>query len=248
MKLANPVLLALGIALACSTPLSVRAEEGVTAEDAIMSSEGFLSYHPDLRYRLAGLSDYRDGKYTEALADFKRAARFADKPSQGMLGEMLWKGMGTPVDRPAAYIWMDLAAERGYKMMLVKRENFWAEMTAAERQRALEIGDAMYLEYADEFAKPRMEARLRKARMKMTGSRTGFVGSLQIEIPTPNGSRTIDGTTYYQDQFWKPYQYWRMQDGDWKEFGEGRVDIGEIQAVGQPTVPADSPDDEEDPR
>lgn len=250
----------LGLVLATAFPLAATAQDdgdtpALDAADTdalVMGSEGFLSYHPDLRHRLSALGEYRKGNYAEALVKFRRAARYADKPSQGMIAEMLWAGKGAPVDRPSAYIWMDLAAERGYKMMLVKRENYWAEMSEAERERALEIGDALHLEYADEFAKPRLEQRLRQARLRTTGSRTGFVGSLRIEVPTPNGPRVIDGTDYYKDEYWRAGQYWRMQDGDWKEFGEARVDIGEIQSVGQPTVPenqdeAESDDDQAPP-
>ena len=197
-------------------------------DDLVMSSEGFLTRHPDLKYRLLALTAYRKEDFADALSKFKRAARFADKPSQGMVAEMLWEGQGVPVDRPAAYIWMDLAAERGYKMMLVKRELYWEALTAAERERALELGDALYGEYADKYAKPRLESKLRQARMKTTGSRTGFASNLRIEIPTPSGLRTINGSDYYKDEYWKPEHYWAMQDSDWKD-NEGRVDIGEIQ-------------------
>jgi uncharacterized protein len=248
----HSVLLALLLAapvplLAAETPEGEKRPLDVSDTDAlVMSSEGFLSYHPDLRHRLSALADYRKGNYEEALVKFRRAARFADKPSQGMIAEMLWAGKGAPVDRPTAYIWMDLAAERGYKMMLVKRENYWAQMSEDERKKALEIGDALFLEYADEFAKPRLESRLRQARLKTTGSRTGFAGALSIEVPTPSGTRIIDGSDYYKEEFWRAGLYWRMQDSDWKEFGEARVDIGEIQSVGQPTVPENQDESEAD--
>ncbi len=244
----------LALLLAASLPLaaSAQSEGEKPALDAgdtdklVMGSEGFLSYHPDLRHRLSALGEYREGNYAEALVKFRRAARFADKPSQAMIAEMLWAGKGAPMDRPSAYVWMDLAAERGYKMMLVKRENYWAALSEDERKQALEIGDALHLEYADEFAKPRLEQRLRQARLKTTGSRTGFVGSVTIEIPTPNGPRVIDGTDYYKDEYWRAGQYWRMQDSDWKDFGEARVDIGEIQSVGEPTVPENQDEAETD--
>jgi len=246
MKFARPLLFALGLALATSGSTAVMAQEANADKDAVMTSDGFLSFHPDLRHRLSGLGDYRKKNYAEAFASFMRAARFADKPSQGMIAEMLWNGQGVEVDRARAYVWMDLAAERGYKMMLVKRENYWDGLTEAERAQALEIGDAIYLEYADKFAKPRLEQRLRQARLRTTGSRTGFVGSLVIEIPTPSGSRSIDGSTYYKDEYWKPAQYWRMQDSDWKDFGEGSVEIGEIQSIGDLTIPGESAEDEAD--
>ncbi len=247
MKHRSSLLLAVGMALASvaahavdKAPPTLAPLEALTpqedsrdtadVDDLIMSSEGFLTRHPDLKYRLLALTDYRKGEFAKALSKFKRAARFADKPSQGMVAEMLWDGRGVPVDRPTAYIWMDLAAERGYKMMLVKRELYWEALTAAERERALDMGDALYGEYADKYAKPRLESKLRQARSKTTGSRTGFASNLSIEIPTATGLRTIRGDEYYKAEFWKPEQYWAMQDSDWKDT-EGRVDVGEIQLL-----------------
>jgi hypothetical protein len=240
MKSARPLLLAIGIALLSPLPAAALAPEPASTDELVMTSVGFLSYHPDLRFRLLGLGEYREGNYVEAMTYFRRAARYADKPSQGMIAEMLWKGLGTPVDRPAAYVWMDLASERAYKMMLVQREKYWAEMTESERARALEIGDALHAEYSDSAAKPRLDQKLRQGKRKVTGSRTGFVGNLKISIPGPNGSRNIDGSDFYDEKFWNTNLYLRMQDGDWKEFGEGRVDIGEIQSAGELTVPADA--------
>ena len=249
MKSARPLLLALGLALLSPLPAAALAPEPASTDELVMTSAGFLSYHPDLRFRLLGLGEYRKGNYAEAMVFFRRAARYADKPSQGMVAEMLWKGQGTAVDRPAAYVWMDLAAERAYKMMLVQREKYWREMTEAEQARALEIGDALHAEYADSAARPRLDQKLRQGKRRATGSRTGFVGNLKIDIPGPNGSRRIDGSAFYDEKFWNTNLYLRMQDGDWKEFGEGTVEIGELQSAGDLTVPADaSPEEDDDSR
>jgi TPR repeat protein len=245
MKLARPLLLAIGLALLSPLPAAALAPEPASTEELVMTSAGFLSYHPDLRFRLLGLGEYRKGNYAEAMTFFRRAARYADKPSQGMIAEMLWKGQGTAVDRPAAYVWMDLAAERAYKMMLVQREKYWAELTEAERTRALEIGDALHAEYADSAARPRLDQKLRQGKRRVTGSRTGFVGNLKISIPGPNGSRNIDGSAFFDRKFWNTNEYLRMQDGDWKEFGEGTVEIGELQSTGELTVPTDASDEVE---
>jgi hypothetical protein len=244
MKFPRPLLLALGLALVSPLPAAAQVAVENSTDAFVMTSEGFLGYHPDLRYRLLGLEEYRGGNYKQAMSHFRHAARFADKPSQAMIAEMLWKGLGTPVDRPAAYVWMDLAAERAYKVMLLNREKYWGDLTEAERERALEIGDALYLEYADNYAKPRLAQKLRQARRNVTGSRTGHVGNLQIQILGPSGSTTIDGSDYYDPKFWNPNLYFRMQDSEWKEFGQGSVDIGEIQAAGKPAVPADATGDD----
>lgn len=245
MNSARPLLLALGLALLSPLPAAALASEPSSTDERVMTSSGFLSYHPDLRFRLLGLGEYRKGNYAEAMVYFRRAARYADKPSQGMIAEMLWKGQGTPVDRPEAYVWMDLASERAYKMMLVQREKYWADLTEAERARALEIGDALHAQYADAAAKPRLDQKIRQGRAKVTGSRVGNVGNLQILIPGPTGTRSIDGSAFYDQKFWNTNLYLRMQDSDWKEFGEGTVEIGELQSGGELTVPTDASDEVE---
>lgn len=240
MKSARPLLLVLAFAMLAPVPLAAQTGNLNSTEKLVMNSGGFLGYHPDLRFRLLGLKEYRRKNYTDALVYFRRAARYADKPAQGMVAEMLWKGEGVAVDRPAAYIWMDLAAERGYTVMLMQRERYWAAMDESERARALELGDALHLEYSDAAAKPRLARKLRQGRREVTGSRTGGVGALQIEIPTPGGSRTVDGTEYFADKYWEPHLYWRMQDGDWREVGDGKVEVGQVQATGNLALPEDT--------
>src|SRR5690606_21961142 len=132
-------------------------------DQAVMSSSGFLAAHPDLRWRGEGLAAFEEGRTGEALTYFKRAARYADKPSQAMVAEMLWTGTGTPQDRPLAYAWMDVAAERAYIPFLSKREEYWNALSEAERAQALEAGAAVYDEYRDGVAKERLERLLRRA-------------------------------------------------------------------------------------
>ena len=224
----------IALCLGLSSAATLAAEKENPDDALITASEGFLGEHPDLRWRWRGLRAYREGNFEEALGYFRRAARYADKPSQGMVAEMLWKGQGTPVDRPLAYAWMDLAAERHYPVMLINRERYWAAMSEAERQQALVIGESVYEEFGDDVAKERLESVLRRARRNVTGSRTGFVGALQIEIPTPAGPMVIDGASYYAEKFWEPEQYWSWQDQDWKVPPKGRVDIGSVQEVASP--------------
>ena len=194
----------------------------------MIGSEAFLGAHPYLKYRLRGLQHYGNGDWTRALEDFRRAARYGDKPAQGMIGEMHWNGEGVAVDRALAYAWMDIAAERAYPLLLAKREHYWAELDESERARAIEAGTAMYEEFGDPAAKPRLERLLRQARRNTTGSRVGSVGSLVIYIPTPAGMRQVDGSTFYQDKYWKPEQYWTWQDHDWKAPPRGTVSVGDV--------------------
>jgi uncharacterized protein len=228
------------VALLGCSPLAFARSEAAADDPRVLSSQGFLGAHPDLKWRLEGQNAFDKGDGELALTYFKRAAKFADKPAQGMIAEMLWSGELVAQDRAAAYAWMDLAAERAFRPMLIRREKFWASLDAAERERALEVGRGLYAEYGDDVAQPRMERKLRSERRKMTGSRTGFVGSLQIVIPTLSGDVTIDGSSYYHPDYWQPERYWAWQEKGWKDPPRGVVDVGPIgTSASKPTDPKD---------
>lgn len=203
-------------------------EKRGTQDKTVMTSEAFLGAHPDMKYRLQGLDWHNKENWKRAMEDFRQAARYGDKPAQGMLGEMYWNGEGVDVDRATAYAWMDIAAERGYPFLIVKRERYWEALSEAERERAVEVGSALYTEYGDPAAKPRLERLLQQAKRDMTGSRVGSVGFLTIQIPTPSGWRHVDGSQYWADKFWQPELYWRWQDHDWKKPPQGDVTVGDV--------------------
>lgn len=217
------------------------AEAGKQPQDKIiMNSESFINDHPDILHRLRGLRAYKQGRYSEAFTNFKRAAKYADKPSQGMLAEMLWKGEGVAADKIQAYAWIDIAAERLYPTMVLSREKMWSMLTAEERKQATVVGIELYKYYGDDVAKKRLETVLRRARNNVTGSRLGFVGYMTITIDTPSGQQTVDGEFYYQDKFWKPAEYWQWQDTAWKNPPTGKVDIGPLQTTPDKPVPANA--------
>lgn len=231
---ARPLTVALLLALAFGVAGAQARSADAPVDSLVTSSAGFLGAHPDLRWRLAGQAEWEKGNHEIALSYFKRAARFADKPSQGMVAEMLWKGEGTAQDRAAAYAWMDLAAERAYKPMLIRREVFWRSLDAKERERALEVGKEVYAEYGDDVAQPRLEKKLLAEKRRTTGSRLGHVGALRIEIPTLAGTMTVDGTSYYHPDYWEPERYWAWQEKGWKEPPRGTVDVGPLSTGSAP--------------
>jgi len=199
-----------------------------SSPDSEILTAGFLYHHPDLKHRLLGLEAYEAGKHAEALAEFKRSSKWADKASQAMVAEMLWKGEGTEPDPVTAYVWMDLAAERGYRGFIAKREQYWAALDEAQRARAVETGQAVYAEFGDDVAKERLARRIEQGRRTITGSRTGMVGNLKIMVPGPGGWTSIDGSTYYKDQYWRPQEYFDWQDRIWSAPPVGTVEIGPI--------------------
>ena len=216
----------LAVALCVGTAAASSRESSISQHD-VVSSEGFLSAHPDLRWRLEGMEAYDQGQHGFAADYFRRAARFADKPAQAMYATMLWKGEGVEQDRPLAYAWMDLAAERGYPHFIAHREKYWDQLDAAEREDATRRGAAVYAEYGDEVAKPRLESRLHRGR-KVTGSRVGFVGALTIMLPD---GVTVTGDDYYQDRYWKPRAYWAWQDRTWGRPPTGDATVGDLEAL-----------------
>lgn len=227
MKLVNNLLMAVLVAF-YALPNDGYAKTK-QLDKAILSSESFINAHPDLMHRTRGLTAYKKNQFSEAFTHFRRAAKFADKPSQGMLAEMLWSGQGVEMDRALAYAWMDLAAERHYPTMLARREKYWSALNEAERAQAISLGQEIYASYGDDVAKKRLATALRRAKNNVTGSRTGMVGALSIIIQTSSGQQTIDGSQYYQDKFWKPELYMKWQDEAWKNPPSGKVDIGPLE-------------------
>lgn len=208
------------------------------SEDQLVTSETFLSAHPDLRFRHLGLKAQGEGRPEEAFVFFRRAARYADKVSQAMVAEMLWTGEGVERDPVLAYAWMDLAAERSYRGFLTLRERYWNRRDPEQQAEAIRRGEAVYAEYGDATARPRIDAALRRARSRMTGSRTGFTGNVQIFIAGPGGQMlSIDGSRFYDPKFWDPELYQAWHDAVWMEPRTGNVDIGDIEAVKQDESP-----------
>jgi len=234
MKIRSALFLGLVGVLQLSGP--ALAQQGRTpdpTEDPVMLSAGFLSGHPDLRYRLHGLEEFKRGNFEDAFRFFQRAAYYADKPSQGMVAEMYWNGQGTPRDPALAYAWMDLAAERGYEGFLGLRERYWAQLNETQRQQAVEHGQAIYARYGDAAAQPRLASVIRRERRRMTGSRTGFTGNLQIYVPGPAGYEQIDGAKFFDERYWDPKQYQAWHDSIWKKPRVGKVTVGELESLPQ---------------
>lgn len=238
-------LLALPPLLLMTAPAWAQAKAD-PADDPRVINAGFLNYHPDLQYRSYGVEAYKKKQYERAMVLFRRAAYFADKPSQGMIGEMYGKGEGVPRDMALAYAWMDLAAERGYVGFVTLRERYWKEMSEADRARALQEGQTVYAQFGDAAAKPRFATQLRRGSKEIVGSRTGFTNNVKINIPGPSGYETIDGSKFKDASYWDADTYWAMQDRVWRNPG-GQVKVGEVETVrGQASkasrIPATAPD------
>lgn len=214
-----------GRVMAETPPADTRATE----PDAEMPNDaGFLNAHPDLRWRTEAMRAYDKQRYEGAMTYFRRAARYADKASQAMIAEMLWNGVGINADHALAYIWMDLAAERGYQAFVVAREQYWAQLSTADQERVAVLGPAIFDEHEDRVAKPRLERILERARKNVTGSRLGVVGPMEVQVRGPSGMISIPAHQYFQSKYWKADEYWDWQDNVWRAPPKGEVRVGPI--------------------
>lgn len=181
-------------------------------EAIVLQSHEFLVYHPDLRFRGLGMQARERGRHEEARNDFRNAARYGDKLSQAALADMLWNGQGGPVDRALGYAWMDLAAERGTEWLVVQRERFWEALSADERERAVREGRALYAEFGDPAATPRLERELRAGSMQQTGSRAGWNGAMRSQGRGDAGVRVLQPEKHQLARYWDPVAYRQWQD------------------------------------
>jgi hypothetical protein len=184
------ILLALGTLLAFCVARATEKGTLSALDREVIETPVFLKHHPDVRWRFEGLEALEAGEREIAFRHFVRAARYGDKMSQAMVAEMHWLGIGTRADRPLGYAWMDLAAERLYEPLLIKREIYWRSLSAAAQARALEVGRAVYDEYGDDVALPRLKQLLNRGKRDMTGSRLGAQVGTQTIYPG-SGSSTV---------------------------------------------------------
>lgn len=215
----------------------------------------FDVHHPDQYFRKLGFEAYEKTEYASAAESFRRAAYYADKSSQLALALLYHDGEGVDRDVSLAYAWADVASERGYASFLKVRERIWAELTAAEQQRAIDEGTRLYATYGDAVAKKRLDARLRQGLSGRTGSRVGSgVAAAGVAPMDPSAKAALiatfqtspfmqgqgpesagDGAMrmskllveamgamaghsvvgYYEDQNWRPKEYWQFQDQIW---------------------------------
>lgn len=201
-------------------------------DQRVMSTRTFLDAHPDLKFRYEGWVAYEAGDYGRALEHFKTASRYADKASQAMIAEMSRQGRGMPVDRPIAYAWADLAAERGYPQFVRLREQYWRALDEAERERSIREGRLLLEEYGDAVARPRIDAFLAKAARRDYRSGVSVGKPREIRVVGPGGGMmSIPGHRFYAPKYWDPVQYQAWQDEIWNAPPKGEVDVGDVEQV-----------------
>lgn len=248
MKRFAPYLIAIGGIM--SLPITAAAQHAVdahasahTAEQAVAVDSDALAVanfdqlvkmavnHPNELHRIYANKAAASGNWRDAAKSFRIASRYADKYSQHRLSLLYWHGVGVTADRVMAYVWADLAAERGYPEFLAIREKMWRELTPQQQAEVPRRGRRIVDEYADAAAKPRFERALAQGKRQMTGSRTGFDAG--VLIATVGAGNQLFGSIggvglkkLYDASRTDPEKYWAFEDKVWKE---GLVKVGEIE-------------------
>lgn len=237
------IALALAAAAGPAPPTSPSDVQGVMAPTDRMAAREFdertrmSREFPNELWRLYGSDAIAKGDYGDAIRHFTHAARYGDKYSQHRISLLYWHGAGVEQDRALAYAWADLAAERLYPSFVVLREKIWMALDEAERARALQVGQALYDEYGDEVAKPRLAQAIASSTRQITGSRTGFYdGRLQVIGPSRGGGLMGDVGNFDLSPMYAGWRrdagrYWAVEDAVW---AHGHVDVGEVQRTDGP--------------
>jgi uncharacterized protein len=212
---------------------AVAAESDQKARDDYTVLKLAASHLPNERHRIDAAWAAANGRWRDAARMFRLASRYADKYSQHRLSMLYWHGVGVERDRVEAYVWADLAAERGYPQFLAIRERMWAELSPTEQAAVPARGDALYREYGDPVAKRRFADVLAQAKRKITGSHTGFVGTLGVAVFTKNGLlpnlfENEAVASIYKPARIDPERYWTIEDRIWKDV---TVTVGDLQST-----------------
>lgn len=240
-------LLVVFLVLACITDRSAiaadpyRLDAGTYAA-AIRQSAG----HPNERSRWRGLWSYSNHRHAEARKHFERGAYFGDKPSQYLLGVMNMHGEGGDKDPVAAYIWTDLAAERGSREVLLTREWIWLSLDDAQKRKVQELGPGFHDRYSDAVAMKRTNAQIVRFSRKRTGSRTGgdsgtltaSLGGFSVGSNCPYATSASLDNAFTADIYASSRtdldEYWRGQDLVLRNIATGTVRVGGLEVVRKP--------------
>lgn len=241
LKFLLSTLLSMALLAACAAASAQdSARQQATHAFVLLNQKGVAYDHLDLWNRNSGIASYEQGDKVHALFLFKQAALYGDKPAEAMIASMYWSGDGMSKDRPLAYAWMDLAADRGYPKLLAQRELYWSQLSAGERHQALAAGKTVYAKYGDAEATKRLTRNLAKIRRNITGSHTGFVaGDLEITVmgvgnrPGEYSGKRFDGSKFYAPSLTTVAGYQKLKDRAWAapNYYPGTVTVEPLQQV-----------------
>jgi hypothetical protein len=192
---------------------------------------GMEKFLPGDYFYCLGAQNYGTQHIEAAQRFFKEAASWASKPAQYVLGIMALNGDHQPMNRPLAYAWFTLAAERNTPRFVQPRDTLKATLTKDEATKAEALLADMRNTYADAVAAPRAERRYHDG-----------MASLK---DTPGTSYCMEGTQDFRDLAQgktqpscpptaQIVQYVDKQANNVFEDWTGHVTVGALQPAGSP--------------
>ena len=214
------------------------ATPGADAEAAKKFDVRFAlsTHHPNERHRLYAQVAAADGRLSDAVKLFRIAARYADKYSQLRLALIYWQGEAVVQDRIEAYIWADLAAERGYPLFLAVREQMWQQLTPEQQAAALQRGPALHAQFGDAIAKQRFKWKLARSASRAHAKRIGSIQVLPGKVLdgwVPSREEMRAWSQAYSPSRVEPDKYWAIEDRVMtKSVGSNvTVTVGDVEEV-----------------
>lgn len=217
-------------------------------ESAILTATG----HPNELNRWYGLWNLDNGRPQQAIEDLRRAAYYGDKLSQHVLSLMYWSGEDVARDPVEAYLWADLAAERGTNNQLLgTREMMWNGLTPEQQEQVRQRGPAYYQRYGDAAAQPRANREIGRFLHARTGTRTGSMAApLEVRTGRPRIDYKLGGsllnvsamhTMPVQDFYGAArtgQAYWNAQNEELDVLIQtGKVKVGPVQKADAKATP-----------
>jgi hypothetical protein len=186
-----------------SAPASSSSAEDTPPTDADLAGTRCVSgeekFLPGDYFYCLGTQTYGLGRYSSSQDFFKRAASWASKPAQYVLGIMALNGDHQPVNRPLALAWFALASERPNSSFKQAYDTAMKGATNAEREAAQKLLVTMTPVYGDATAAKRAEARyadgMRElSRLSAKGAKYCMAGMVDPSRPIadPNGCPPIE--------------------------------------------------------
>lgn len=168
------------VAVACLFSTLLTVEPATAAERPVLSTPDQL----DMRDATRSLME---GYERSAFEQFLEAARYGNKEAQKNIGLMYIKGMGVSKDWPKACAWMMLASSLGEPAFVEARNLIWRALRDDEREAAKAHYRDIVTRYGDQAALERRQSWVLRQKREITGSRTGNMNLLRIQVADDTG-------------------------------------------------------------
>lgn len=155
---------------------------------------------PDLVLVERAVKAYLDESYIDALAYYRRAAKYGHKEAQMRVGTIHYAGLAGEPNPVLAQAWLRLSAAHGNPRYRKASDDLYKALSDTEQESADAKYEELKTEYGDLAALQRRDRWSRRQKRELTGSRVGATASqVQISLPGPGGRAIrVTGREYYE--------------------------------------------------